>query len=141
IEAIPESLKAGLSVGIGLFIAFIGMVNAGLIMKDPRGLIRLGDVTTAPPLLAFSGFIVTAALTARGRRGALLWGIGISTLADLALGLVRFQGLVGAPPSLAPTFMKMDLSGVLTPRMAPVVLVFLYMALFDAIGTLVAVGE
>lgn len=141
IEAIPESLKAGISVGIGLFIALIGMVNAGVIVKDPVGLIRMGDPFTAPTLLAFAGFLMTSALMARGWHGALLWGIGASTLAALALGLVRFQGVVDLPPSLAPTFLKMDLAGVMLPHMAPVVLVFLYMALFDALGTLVAVGQ
>ncbi|MDH3213707.1 MAG: NCS2 family permease [Myxococcales bacterium] len=141
IEAIPDSLKAGIAVGIGLFITFLGMASAGLVRQDPAGLVRLGDVTSAPPLLAFLGFGVTAALMVRRVPGALLWGIGAATLVALALGLVQFQGVVGPPPSLAPTFLKMDLVGVLQWSMAPVVLVFLYMALFDAIGTLVAVGQ
>ena len=141
IEAIPDSLKAGIAVGIGLFIAFLGMRAAGLVTANPGGLVRLGDVLTAPPLLALLGLAVSAAMMARGARGALLWGIGASTLVAMALGLVRPQGVLDTPPSLAPTFMKMDLAGVLTWSMAPVVLVFLYMALFDAIGTLVAVGE
>ena len=141
IEAIPESLKAGIAVGIGLFIAFIGMVNAGIVRKDPGGLVRLGDVTSAPPLLAFFGLAVTAALMHRRAPGALLWGMGLSTAAALTAGLVRFQGVVGPPPSLAPTFMKLDLGGLLHWHMMPIVLVFLYMALFDAVGTLVAVGQ
>jgi len=144
IEAIPESLKAGIAVGIGLFIALLGFVNAGLVNRNASGLPRLGDIFSAPTLLAVVGFLVTAAFLGRGgpaRPGALLFGIGASTLVALALGLVRFQGLVGMPPSLAPTFLQMDLAGVLTPAMAPVVLVFLYMALFDALGTLVAVGQ
>jgi AGZA family xanthine/uracil permease-like MFS transporter len=141
IEAIPESLKAAISVGIGLFIAFIGMVNGGIVRKDPAGLIRIGEIFSAPPLLTFIGFAVTAAFLSRGRRGALLLGIGAATAVALGMGLVHFHGLAGLPPSLAPTFLKMDLAGVLTPRMAPVVVVFLYMALFDALGTLVAVGQ
>ncbi|HEY3176571.1 MAG TPA: NCS2 family permease [Candidatus Polarisedimenticolia bacterium] len=141
IEAIPESLKAGIAVGIGLFIALIGMVNAGIVTRDPSALVRLGDVTSAPPLLAYLGLAVTAALAARRVRGALLWGMGVSTAAALAAGLVRFEGLAGIPPSLAPTFLQMDPAGALAWGVAPVVVVFLYMALFDAIGTLVAVGQ
>ena len=140
IEAIPESLKAGIAVGIGLFIALIGMVNAGIVVRSPQGSFHLGSITTAPPLLAFTGLAVTAALTARHVRGALLWGMAVSTLAALAAGLVHPAGVVGWPPSLAPTFLMMDPAAALRWSMAPVVLVFLYMALFDAIGTLVAVG-
>ncbi|HZI94044.1 MAG TPA: NCS2 family permease [Patescibacteria group bacterium] len=141
IEAIPGSLKTGLSVGIGLFITFIGMINAGLLTRQPDGAIRLGDLFTAPPMLAFAGFVVTAGLMARRQPAALLWGIGASTTLALVSGLLRFEGVVGEPPSLAPTLLKMDLAGVLTLSMAPVVLVFLYVALFDAVGTLVAVGQ
>jgi AGZA family xanthine/uracil permease-like MFS transporter len=141
IEAIPESLKAGIAVGIGLFIAFIGMANAGIVVRNPSGLVQLGDVTSAPALLAVLGLAVTAALAARRVGGALLWGMGASTAAALATGLIRFEGIVGRPPSMAPTFLKMDLAGALDWSMLPVVLVFLYMALFDAIGTLVAVGQ
>jgi len=141
IEAIPESLKAAIAAGIGLLIALIGMVNAGIVVRNPRGLIRLGDVTSVPALLALAGFAVTVALMTRGIRGALVAGIGVATLAAAAAGLVSIDGFVGAPPSLAPTFLQMDLAGVLRWDMAPVVLVFLYMALFDAIGTLVAVGQ
>ncbi|MGH9866613.1 MAG: NCS2 family permease [Candidatus Polarisedimenticolia bacterium] len=141
IEAIPASLKTGIAVGIGLFIALIGMVNAGIVTRPPSGMLHLGDVTSAPPLLAFGGLAVSAALMARRVRGALVAGMAVAASAALALGLVRYQGLIGPPPSLAPTFLEMDLAGVFTWAMAPVVLVFLYMALFDAIGTLVAVGE
>ena len=141
IEAIPESLKAGIAVGIGLLIGLIGLVNAGIIERSGQWELRPGDIISAPPLLALLGFAVTLLLTVRHVRGALLWGIGLSTLAALAAGLITYQGLLGAPPSLKPTFLQMDLVGVLRWEMAPVVLVFLYMALFDAIGTLVAVGQ
>lgn len=141
IEAIPASLKAGIVVGIGLFIAFIGMVEAGIVRRNPGAIVMLGDLATAPPLLACLGLAVTAALAARRVRGALLWGMGASTAAALAAGMVRFEGIVGMPPSLAPTFLEMDVAGALDWSVAPVVLVFLYMALFDAIGTLVAVGQ
>lgn len=141
IEAMPDSLKAGASVGIGLFIALIGMKNAGLVVADPGNLLRLGDLTAAPVLLAGLGFAVTAALMARRVRGALIWGMLASAAAALAAGLTRFEGVASVPPSLAPTFLQMDLRGALSPEAVPVILIFLYMALFDAIGTLVAVGE
>src|SRR5258705_423450 len=116
------------------------MINAGWVTRLPGGSLHLGDLFTASPMLAFAGFMVTAGLMARGKPAPLLWGIGVSTIAAVAMGLLRFQGIVGAPPSLGPTWLRMDLAGVLTLRMAPVVLVFLYVALFDAVGTLVAVG-
>jgi AGZA family xanthine/uracil permease-like MFS transporter len=141
IESIPDSLKMGIAAGIGLFIALIGMVNGGVVRKSAGGLVELGDLTSTPPLLFTIGLAVTAALAVRNARGALLAGIGASALAALALGLGAYHGLIGTPPSLAPTFLRMDLRGVMSWSMAPVVLVFLYMALFDAIGTLVAVGE
>jgi adenine/guanine/hypoxanthine permease len=141
IEAIPESLKQAIAVGIGLFIALLGMVNAGLVNQRPAGLLKLGDLTAPSPLLAFAGLIITVALLARGVRGALLLGMASAAAAALALGLIRFQGVFGAPPSLAPTFLQLDLRALFSWRMAPVVLVFLYMAMFDAIGTLVAVGQ
>lgn len=140
IEAIPESLKAGIAVGIGLFIALIGMVNAGIVVRNPAGILKLGSIGSAPPLLALLGLAVTAALMVRRVRGALLWGMASATLAALAAGLIRFDGFVGTPPSLAPTFLQLELSSALQWSVAPIVLVFLYMALFDAIGTLVAVG-
>ena len=77
--------------------------------QNPEGLLTLGDVASAPPLLAFLGFGVTAALIVRRVGGALLWGIGASTLTAMGLGLVEYQGVVAWPPSLAPTFLQMDL--------------------------------
>ncbi len=141
IASIPDSLKAGISVGIGLFIAFIGLVNAGIVRKDPAALVRLGDLGSSVTLLAVLGLTVTAALLVRQVPGALLWGIAASAAAALAAGLIRFEGIVGPPPSLAPTFLQLDLAGLMDPKLLPVVLVFLYMALFDAVGTLVAVGQ
>jgi AGZA family xanthine/uracil permease-like MFS transporter len=141
IEAIPESLKMGIAVGIGLFIALLGMVNAGLVVRPEAGLLKLGDFRTPAPLLAFGGLVVTVALMVRRVRGALLIGMAASAAAAMALGLIAFQGVFAPPPSLAPTFLQLELSGLFSWSMAPVVLVFLYMAMFDAIGTLVAVGE
>ncbi len=141
IAAIPDSLKIGIAAGIGLFITFMGMVDAGLVARNPSGIVRMGDVTAAAPLLALLGLGVTAALRVRRVPGAILWGMAAATVTALSTGLVRFEGFVAAPPSLAPTWLQMDLRGVLSWSNVPVLFVFFYMALFDAIGTLVAVGQ
>ncbi len=141
IEAIPASLKSGIAVGIGLLIALIGMRNAGVVRPDPGGMPRLADLTSMPVMLAGVGLLVTLALMVRRVRGALLWGIAASAAAAIAAGRIAWEGALAPPPSLAPTLLKMDLAGVLRWEAIPVVIVFLYMAMFDAIGTLVAVGE
>lgn len=142
IDAIPASLRHAIAAGIGLFIALIGMTGAGIVERPPAGgILHLGDLTRAPTLVACAGLAVTVALIARGVRGAMLWGIALATALAAALGLVRWQGLVAAPPSLAPTFLQLDLAGLLHPSAIPVVIVFLYMAVFDAIGTLVGIAD
>jgi len=141
IEAIPDSLKIGIAAGIGLFITFMGMVDAGLVERNPTAIVRLGDVTSAPSLVALAGLGITAVLLVRKVPGAILWGMAGATVAALGLGLVRFEGFVAAPPSVAPTWLQMDLRGMLHWSSVPVLFVFFYMALFDAIGTLVAVGQ
>jgi AGZA family xanthine/uracil permease-like MFS transporter len=151
-NAISPSLKNGIAAGIGLFIAFIGLQNAGLIVKDPGTAVKLNAHFTSPDLIVFfTGLLVTAALFARKVRGSILWGIASATALTAILKLVlpqmlmqRFEfakGLVSAPPSLAPTFLKMDLIHALSPAMLPFVFVFLFMLTFDAIGTLIGVCE
>ncbi len=142
LDAIPESLKHAIAVGIGLFIALLGLVGAGIVERPAgAGILHLGDLTRAPTLVACVGLAATVALMAREVRGAILWGIVVATGLAWTIGLVRWQGLIAAPPSLAPTFLQLDLGGLLRPGAVPIVLVFLYMAMFDAIGTLVGVAE
>lgn len=141
IDAVPQSLKHAIAAGIGLFIAFIGLVNAGIVERPPgAGILHLARLARAPTLVACTGLAVTVVLMARRIRGAVLLGVLASTLLAWAAGLIRWQGLVEAPPSLAPTFLQLDLGALLDPRMVPVVVVFLFMAVFDAIGTLIGVG-
>ena len=163
-NAISPSLKSGIAGGIGLFIAAIGLQNGGLILKDPGTGLKLNAHFSSPDLLVFfAGLMLTAVLHARKVRGSILWGIaGATVLASvLKLALLqlaptawpelvhsslahRFQfakAVVAAPPSLAPTFLKMDLAGALSPPMLPFVFVFLFMLVFDAIGTLIGVCE
>lgn len=162
LHALTPSQRAAIATGIGFFIAFVGLKNAGLVVPDPGTGIRLAKTLASPDLLVFAvGLLVGGGLLARGARGAFLWGIGASLATALALrgtadffprvaaafegsGLVdRFEiadGIVAAPPSLAPTVLKMDVLGALSPAMLPLVLVFLFMVMFDTVGTLVAVG-
>lgn len=142
VDALPASLRHAIAVGIGLFVALLGLTAAGIVEKPPGGgILHLGDLTRAPTLIACGGVLVTVALLARGVPGALLVGIGLATAVAWHLGLVHWQGVFESPPSLAPTFLQLDVVGALQPRALPAVLIFLFMAVFDAIGTLVAIGE
>jgi AGZA family xanthine/uracil permease-like MFS transporter len=141
VTAVPQSLKHAIGVGIGLLIALIGLEWSGVIVAAPGTLVSLGPLTSPPTALALGTLAVMAVLMARGVKGALLIGMGISTVAGLALGLVQFQGIVAAPPSLAPTFLKLDVISALRPELMDVVLVFFLLALFDSIGTLIGVAE
>jgi AGZA family xanthine/uracil permease-like MFS transporter len=141
ITAIPTSLKHAIAAGIGLLIAAIGLQWAGLIVGSPGTLVTLGNLHSRPALLSIGALVLTATLVARGVPGAFLWGILASTLVALPLGLVRFQGVVSRPPSLAPTWLQLDVAGAFAPGMIAVVFVFFFLALFDSVGTLVGVGS
>lgn len=165
-NAISPSLKNAIAAGIGLFIAFIGLQNAGVILKDPGTAVKLNPHLASPDLIVFFvGLLVAAGLLARGTRGAILWGIAAATVVAIGLKLAlprlgpsvagakpvsdsllmqRFQiasALVAPPPSLAPTFLKMDLVRALSPAMWPYIVIFLFMVFFDTVGTLVGVAE
>ena len=141
ILAVPESLKHAISVGIGLLIALIGLRWSGIIVAAPGTLVGLGDLRSVPVLLSLGTLLVMAILMARGVKGALLAGMLLSTIAALALGLVKFEGVVSLPPSLAPTFLKLDVLGALSPSLIDIVFVFFLLALFDSIGTLIGVAS
>jgi AGZA family xanthine/uracil permease-like MFS transporter len=141
IDAIPRSLKHAIAVGIGLFIAFIGMTGAGIVERSDQMLLRLGDLSRAPTAVALAGLLVTIVLMARRVKGAIVLGMLLSTLLAWATGLVEWQGLVSLPPSLSPTLLALDLRGILSTAMIPIVVIFLFMAVFDAIGTLIGVSE
>jgi AGZA family xanthine/uracil permease-like MFS transporter len=141
ITAIPASLKHAIGAGIGLLIATVGLQWAGLVVASPGTLVTLGDLHSAPALLSLFGLTLTGVLMSRQVPGALLWGVLGTTGAGLASGVVRYQGFASLPPSITPTFLKLDLAGVFTPAMLPVVLIFFFLALFDSVGTLIGVGE
>lgn len=141
ISAIPEALRFGIACGIGFLIAFIGLADAGIVVGNPATMVALGDVTGPPALLALGGLALSSILLVRKIRGALLWGILATALAGIPLGLVKYQGIVSPPPSMAPTFMQMDIAGALAPNLLPVIFIFLFMGVFDTVGTLAGVGE
>jgi len=166
VAAIPRELYAAVSAGIGLFIAFIGLQQAGVIVKDPGTAVKMNAHFASPDLIVFFvGVLATAVLHARRVRGSILWGIvvatalacllkvslphmpaGISSARDVNESMLatRFEfatAIIAPPPSLGPTFLKMDIAHALTPAMLPFVFVFLFMLTFDAIGTLIGVCE
>ncbi|HEU0274282.1 MAG TPA: NCS2 family permease [Candidatus Udaeobacter sp.] len=165
-NSVSPSMKNGIAAGIGIFIAFIGLQQAGIIIKDPASAVKLNTHFASPDsVVFFVGLLTTAVLHARRARGSILLGIVVATafacflkvaltaipaftsvMQDVPQSMLasRFEfakGLIALPPSLAPTFMKMDLPHALTAKMLPLVFVFLFMLTFDAIGTLIGVCE
>ena len=148
VAGIPTSLRSAIVAGIGLFLAIVALQKSDVIIGDPDTLVRLGPMDTAPPLLALGGFLLIAILEARRVRGAILIGILVVTGCAWALGLVQWQGLLALPPSLAPTFLQLDLAGLLHWEegaawsvLLQVVLVFVLVEVFDATGTLYGVAS
>jgi len=141
IDSIPKSLKMAISAGIGLFLAIIALKNAGLVVDHPATLVTLGDVTSTPALLACAGFLVTAAMSAWRIPGAIIIGILAVTGAGVALGISPAQGVFSLPPSVAPTFLQMDISGALEIGLVSIIFAFLFVDLFDTAGTLVGLAH
>jgi AGZA family xanthine/uracil permease-like MFS transporter len=140
-DGIPRALKFGIAGGIGLFLAIIGLKNAGLVVDHPATLITLGDVTKPAAILACLGFVGMVALDARKVPGAIIIAILGTTALGVLFGLTQFQGIASAPPSLAPTFLKLDIWGALEAGVISTVLVLMFVDLFDTAGTLVGVSQ
>lgn len=140
VNALPMSLKYAISAGIGLFIAFIGMQNSHIIVNNDATLVSLGDITQGPAMLGMIGLLVTSVLLILRVRGALLLGILITTLIGIPLGITNLSGLVGMPPSVEPILFKFEFDKIFTTEMAFVVFTFLFVDIFDTIGTLVGVS-
>lgn len=142
INAIPRSIKLGATGGIGLFLAIIGLQNAGLVVDHPATLVDLGKVTDPLPALALAGLLAAAVLMARGVRGALLIIIlGIAAIAWAARLAPGPESYFSVPRLPRETFLALDFSALLTPTMATVVLAFLFVDLLDTAGTLLGVGQ
>ncbi len=139
VNAIPTSLKNAIGAGIGLFIAFIGLQNAGVIANNDATLVSLGDITSGSALLALIGLVITGVLVVKNVRGALLIGILLTTLIGIPMGITNFGGVVSAPHSISDIFCKFEWENVWSLDMLVVVFTFLFIDMFDTIGTLVGV--
>ena len=141
INCIPQNIKRGISVGIGLFVAFIGLKNGGLIATNPATLLQLGDMASPTAILAVIGLIITGIFLALKIKGALLWGILASTVIGIPMGVTSVEGfaIFKAPPSLAPVFLKFEWAQIFTVDMAVVLFTFLFVDMFDTVGTLIGV--
>lgn len=154
-NAIPQHLKYAVSVGIGLFITFIGFQNAGVIVGDGATLVALGNIKSPAVVLALLGTLLTGFLVIKKVKGALFWGILATYVAGVLAEVVGIyvpnpdaglfslipSGIVSAPPSLAPIFFKLDFSGVFTLDFILIVFSFLFVDIFDTIGTLIGVAS
>ncbi|MBU3843830.1 MAG: NCS2 family permease [Candidatus Anaerobiospirillum pullicola] len=140
VDALPLTLKYAISSGIGLFIAFIGLQNAGIVVKNDATIIGLGTITSGTGLLGVIGVVLTSVLLVLKVRGALLLGILGTTIIGIPMGITHFNGIVGMPPSIEPIFAKMQWTDIFTKDMAVIVFTFLFVDMFDTIGTLVGVS-
>ena len=139
VNSIPRSLKFAISAGIGLFLALIGLKSAGIVAGNEATLVTLGNLHSPQTLLAVLGFILIVVLECRKVPGAIIISILTVTVVSVLSGLTAFGGVVSMPPSIAPTFFQMDLSGALNAGLLTVVLTFFMVELFDASGTLIGV--
>lgn len=139
VEVLPDTLKNAISAGIGLYIAFIGLKSAGIIVDNPATLVTLGDLKTGSCILGFIGIIVTSVLLVRNVKGALLFGIILTTLIGIPLGVTQFNGVFSVPPTIEPIFMKFEWSNIFTQDMLVIVFTLLFVDLFDCIGTVIGV--
>ena len=139
VDAIPVSLRNAIGAGIGLFIAFIGLKSAGVVVADGATLVTLGDITSGSAFLAFIGLIITGFLYARNVPGAILLGIIITMLIGIPLGVTEFKGVVSIPESIGPIFCKFEFDKIFSVDMLVVVFTFFFIDMFDTVGTLVGV--
>lgn len=141
VEVLPDTLKKAISAGIGLYIAFIGLKSADIIVDNPATLVSLGKISEGSALLGIIGIVVTSILLVKNIKGALLIGIIATTLIGIPLGVTQFNGVLSAPPSIEPIFMKIQWDSILSKDMFVIVFTFLFVDLFDCIGTVIGVTE
>lgn len=140
VDALPATLKKAIGAGIGLFIAFIGLQNSGIIVNNDATLISLGKITQGAPLLGLIGTMLTAILLILRVKGALLVGILLTTLIGIPMGITHFGGVFSMPPSIEPILFQFDFENIFSKEMIIVVFTFLFVDIFDTIGTLVGVS-
>lgn len=139
---LPGCLKNGIPVGIGLLIALVGLEWSGIVAPHPVTYVTLGDLTSTPTLVSVLGLVITAVLLVLKVRGAILVGILAAAAAGLITGIVEFNGVLSAPPSIAPTIFKLTIPNIFKdPHLITVIFVFLFLGLFDTVGTLTGVSQ
>ncbi len=141
LDSISLNLRIAMGAGVGLFIGFIGLKSGGIIVANGATFLSLGDFTQPQTLLAGFSFLSIAILSIRRVPGAIIIGILSVTSIAIAMGLVEFNGLIAAPPSLAPTLMQLDIVGAFDVAMISVIIAFLFVNLFDTAGTLLGVAN
>ena len=139
VHAIPVSLRNAIGAGIGLFIAFIGLQSSGFVINSDATLVTLGDVTKGPALLAFIGLIITGFLYIKKVPGAILLGILVTMVIGIPLGVTEFRGVLSHPESVKPIFCQFQFDQIFTMDMLAIVFTFLFIDMFDTVGTLVGV--
>ena len=139
VNAIPASLRNAIGAGIGLFIAFIGLSSAGIVVNDESTLVTLGDITSGSALLALIGLILTGFLYVKKVPGSILIGILLTMLIGIPLGVTEFKGVVSAPESISPIFCQFQFHNIFSLDMLAIVFTFLFIDMFDTVGTLVGV--
>ncbi|MBQ8265669.1 MAG: NCS2 family permease [Bacteroides sp.] len=139
VDVIPEGLKTAISAGIGLYIAFIGLKNAEIIVDNPATLVSLGTLTSGSGLLGVIGIALTSIMLVRNVKGALLLGILLTTIIGIPLGITHLDGVFSAPPSIEPIFLKFEWDHIFTQEMVVIVFTLLFVDLFDCIGTVIGV--
>ena len=140
VDSLPDTIKNAISAGIGLYIAFIGLQNAGIVTNSDATLVNLGDITQGPALLGIIGIVLTSVLLVRKVKGALLIGILATTLIGIPMGVTHFNGVFSTPPSIEPIFCKFEWHKIFTADMVIIVFTLLFVDLFDTIGTLIGVA-
>lgn len=141
VNAIPLVLRRAISPGIGLFIAFIGLKSAGIVASSEATFLTLGNLQDSAVLLGIFGILLTAALLVKGVTGALLIGILVTTIVGIPLGITHYTGILSTPPSIEPILWKFEWNNVLSVDMLICVLTFLFIDMFDTIGTLLGVSN
>lgn len=139
VNAIPINLRYAIGAGIGLFIAFIGVQNAEIVVHSDATLVALGDITSGPALLGIIGLLITGFLYVKHVRGAMLIGILLTTLIGIPMGITEYRGIMSQPESIAPIFCQFEWDHIFTLDMLVVVFTFLFIDMFDTVGTLIGV--
>ncbi|HXG63534.1 MAG TPA: NCS2 family permease [Blastocatellia bacterium] len=142
VNAVPASLKSSIAAGIGLLITLIGLEWAGWVRLDPATFVALGNLRSAPAIVALVGLVVTVILMARRVKGAILLGILAAAIVGIPFGIVKAPGaIVSLPPSLSPTLLQLDVAGAITNNLIAVIFVFFFLDLFDTVGSLIGIAR